>query len=303
MPFSIETFFEAGTDSFFADLANETVGGISYSPEDVSNAVRLAIRDTMRQYTKRVDTLTFYWKPENKPTFISNFRPEQQLGLHALESGPVIFVLDNTDIWGLVSAGSPAHQIKPKPGNSLLRFTGWDAETGVTGIDIGRSFRSRAAAARRGSLGRARGARLGDVSRVRSYDEAEGSFPPTYIPSTRPNVYSSGAPPQALGNATIRLTHNSREFDRRPVVNHPGFEGRNLTGILLGTHGNAPGGDLIDFYSNQVYVRLDQTVPDSELGRTSPNIRAVTGRREFTIDPEGRNAGRQSFAVSRFLNP
>ena len=314
MPFSVVTQFSPAGNLGIEDFAGQTIGGVTYNREEVANAIRLAIRDTMRQYTNRVNTLTFYWKPENKPQFASNFRAEQQLGLQTIESQPIVFVLENTRIWGLVSAGSPEHEIKPKPGNTSLRFTGWEALidygrttaggnfyiAGTRSVDIGRSFRARAGAAGRGSLGRVRTARLASAQQQRGRRSTSPSYPPTYIPATKPLVYSSGAPPRALGNATIRLRANSREPDGLPVVHHPGFEGRNLTGILLGTHGRAPGGDLNDYYANQVYVRLDQTVPDSQLGRLRPDIRPTTGRQEFVIEPRGPRAGRQTFAIARF---
>ena len=304
--------FEAVIGDFNEHLAGETIGGVVVNEEQVSEAVRFAIRDTMRRYSDRVKKLTFSWKPENKPIFESNFDPQRQLGLVALDSNPVIFNLTNTRIWGIVSAGSIEHKIFPKYGNSLLRFTGWDPdflEKGNTPrgrrkavpVDIDRSFASTRGSLRRSSLGREQLTRLNATNAQRRRREKRPSYPQTYIPSTKPNTFNS-ARSRHLGNATIRLTFNKDNPLGLPHVDHPGFEARNLTGMLLGTHGSPPGGDLSEFYFDQVFARLQQEAGVS-FDRT-PGAGQLFGRREFVVE-QGSDlfrGGRTTFATSRFRN-
>lgn len=273
MPFTIDL---DGLDGLLTDF-----DGIA-SREQIAEAVTHGIRETMKQYQSRLNSMTRYWKPKNKPYFDSqygsitdvNFRPS----LSNLEAAPTNFFLINTAIWGLVSAGSGRHTIEDR-GGGLLHFTGYTVDRQRIRTDEGRrqernrlrsafNVRRRRAEGQithlsrggRSTITRARNTR--ESSRFRQALEGQQSprfFPPTYVAATRPNSLQSGRP--------LYLGDRDRERNRNVVVtgragtkakiDHPGFEGRDLSGKLIEGRGQA-GDNLDDFFGDQVYLKLNQ---------------------------------------------
>lgn len=331
MPFSVTI----DSNDFYQDLKDtQQINGVTFNPQDISDAIRFSIRHVMRQYSVRVNTFTKHWKLENIPVFVSNFSEDRQLGLTALEARPVEFTLQNTRVWGLVSAGSPPHIIESR-GFWPLRFTGWPNR------QRGRSGRSRAEfesrhprqrgsplsgsftyaqQQRRQTYGRQvrttrnqpRARRLeerggiGSGSRspysivgyaVDAISRTRESYPPTYVSSTKPLIYASNKS-QNVGTETVYIT---APFGQNPSVNHPGFESRNLTGMLLGHAGNVRGGPLSDLFTSTVFNLLGL---DNEDGVRVPSLRrpfVVETRSGSERGQEVPSAGRVQFAISRFL--
>ena len=311
------------------DFQNYTVGGNPVEPEVLDKALRFAMRNTMLRFGHRVDTMTQHWKRENVPLFISEIDIDKQLGITRIENGSIDFTLTNTRIWGMVSAGVPPHDI-PVP-ESGHRFYGWFDE-GDNSDDLppeGSMFAGRPAVRferkrdnvyasdRRNTRRRGHFRATERAAEQRDPQRRSASYPPTYLPATRPGFYGSFKP-QALGDAIIQVENRGPGgefipgFPNREVVDHPGYEGRNFTGILLGDVGNPPGGDLHLFYFNSLVGRLEQFTTGTfkqPSGAFSGNAQLPYSTREFIVRQgeegsasRGQPRQRQSFAVSQFLN-
>ena len=243
------------------------------SREQIVEATTHGMRETMKQYQSRVNRMTRNWKNENKPYFASqygdvtdvNFRPT----LSNLESAPTNFFLINTRIWNLVSTGAKEHTIRPKNtgGESgrkaVMSFTGYsnrDARSrkrtfgarrvrsegrttflGRQRRDGGRSIITRAKNTRvAGQFGRA----------LAQTEGRKAKFPPTYVAATNPGSLESNRSGH-IGDG------GRRNVKIGGVINHPGFEGRDLSGKLIEGSGGV-GDELNDFFGDQVFLRLNQ---------------------------------------------
>ena len=250
------------------------------SKEQITEAVTHGMRETMKQYQSRLNSMTRHWKNENKPYFDSelgsitdvNFRPR----LSSLESAPMNFFLLNSRIWGIVSAGSGRHPIEGRKG--ALHFTGYTVDQERIRSPEGRrvernrlrsafNVRRRNAEGQithlsrsgRSTITRARNTRVAGQFNTASRGQRSNTFfPPTYVAATRPDSIQSGRS-QHLGDYDRTRSRNIviKPRDGKPVVDHPGFEGRDLSGKLIEGRGFA-GDNLDDFFGDQVYLKLNQ---------------------------------------------
>ena len=147
------------------------------------------------------------------------FRPtidiDRQLGLKQLEAEPIEFVLENTDIWNLLDKGSPPHSIQPRKFGGTLQFIGWGqpdspgytsfkekalgSVTYTTRVHTRTGIYNREVTRIRdtGLSGRLKKASRGPDSTL------EGrTYPPTYLASTRPNIFTSYRP-RNLGDTLV----------------------------------------------------------------------------------------------------
>ena len=264
-----------------------TEGGGAYTDEQIEDAVRYAVTETMKRMTHKLTRMTTNWKSENVPKFTSNFSKDQQLGLKKLDRVPITFELEKKRIWNLgisvwdlLDTGARQHYIKQKIKENLS-FTGWRKDTRLESAEqsyrkkynVGRLIRFTPPRGKVPTVGfeeivgrRFTGRYLRpylDTVTVGRHKRASrpGKWPPTYLAATVPDRYVSRKA-KHLGNTRVAVRYTGDK--KKEGVNHPGFKKRDLTDTLLyGTlETDGAGVDLDDFYFDALTKRLNETDGD-----------------------------------------
>ena len=258
---------------------------------EVSEAIRLSILTVMNEYNKALNRIVGQWKEYNKPVFAPNVSVERQLGLSRIESAPIEFNLENSAIFHLVSKGARAHGIKPKPdGPGYLAFKGWDLSDRYEdrNRESYQERKARSVGVRKGG----RGPR--DTILAKKFSQAERDaryYPPTWQPASSVRSFTSRNP-QALGDAILQILPNPKAPDD-PLVNHPGFEGRQFEEMF--ESGVLPGeGNMQDLYYDQVTAHLERAAGRRLTGGVAPQVRG--GGRAFYLE-----GGQKNYAVQSFI--
>lgn len=312
MPFRIEDF------NFKEWLDPEGSGVPVLTDAEVAEAIRESVLVVMTEYNTRLNRIVGAWKPYNKPRFAPNVSVERQLGLHSIESNPIEFHLENDSIFHLVSVGvNRTYPIRARAdGPGYLAFIGWEGKTAgeSTTREKRRIRRNRAGfeSRRVEKVGttkrRARGAagvfydgprdltqlgRFNQAEAVRAKGKVSQSFPPTWLPASKPGSFSSRKPAY-LGNTVVGVRPAKGNFDT-VLVHHPGFTGRGFEEELASpTSSLSRVGNLDDYYLDQVTARLERAAGRRLTGGIAPQIRGA--KRPFFLE-----GGKKNFAVKSFI--
>ena len=289
MVFTIDKFSRS---AFEVPRSSERGRPFVISKEEMSEAVRLSVLDTMREYNKRLDSIVRHWEKDNKPIFNPNVSINRQLGLSAIERTPIEFILENDLIFHFVSAGTKPHGINPVNVPNLS-FTGFEIDDPDNFAAFERKVSEKVGVVRRNKKGRfikprPRNTLLASRAKTARQERSSVVFPKTYIAGTAHRQLSFTRP---IYTGKVRLALKEPVGIDAPAfaVFHPGVKGRQLKEALITPSSSSSRIDLDTFYQERVQARVERS---AGFEASNPSVSAsakksfVPGldRREFVME-------------------